>query len=529
MRNFSNLLLDLENAADTSVKIDLLVSYFRSVDNSDKISTITIFTKKRPKRQVKARVLTEWAIEESGIQRWLFDECYNVVGDFSETISLILADHSNDTGRSLTYWIRYLQNLEGKDEYEKKLAVLEAWRQLDSQSILIFNKLITGGFRVNVTKNLIIRALASLTGKDQSEIAYRLMADWDPDSSDLGSVFNSEDAPENISAPYPFCQAYPLTGNPSNLGKIDDWVAEWKWDGIRVQLIKRKGRLFIWSKEDLVTDKFPELHSLAQHLPDGVAIDGELLPFKDGHPLPSSILRNRIKSKNVTKKMLKEAPAVIKAYDLLELDHRDIRDTGLVDRRTKLEELVNSILDQDLLQYSHNVRVRSWKDLDSLRKKSRTRLVEGLVLKHKKSAYHSDAKRGEWWKWNADPFSIHVVLMYVQIGRGQRIHSYTDYTFGVRDGNDLVPIAKVVARINDNEIWEINSFIEKNTLERFGPTRAIKPELVFELHFRGVQPSGRHKSGILLLDPEIYRWCREKKVQEVNLLTDLKQLIQSNG
>ncbi len=528
LKRFTRLIQNLENTSKTNRKLSFLTTYFQEATDSDKVWAIALFSGRRPKRQVITRILSEWAIEVSGIPKWLFEESYSVVGDLSETLALILPSAQDSTNLSLSHWIDYLMDLEGKEEDFKKTKILRAWNSLDKSEVFVFNKLITGGFRVGVSKNLVIKALAEVTGNEISEIAHRLTGDWDPAETKFEELILNDNG-ENYSKPYPFYLSYPIEGDITELGDPENWNIEWKWDGIRSQLIKRNGEIFLWSRgEELITEKFPEFQALIDDLHNGVVIDGELLPYKGNRPLSFSLLQTRIGRKNVTNKHLREAPAVIIAYDLLEFEGMDIRTKPLTERRAKLEELIKD-LNVPELKFSENVTGETWSQFRRIREDARSLGAEGFMIKHRYSVYRSGRKRGDWWKWKVDPFSIDAVMIYAQKGHGRRADIFSDYTFAVWNEDQLVPFAKAYSGLTDKELIEVTRFVQDNTLERFGPVRTVPPVQVFELHFEGIQRSSRHKSGIAVRFPRIHRWRRDKKPEEANTLQDLKALLEIYG
>ncbi len=525
MKAFATLISSLENTTRTNDKIGYLKSYFLEADDRDKVWTIALFTHRRPRRQVNTRLLAEWAIGSSDLTPWLFEESYGVVGDLAETIALILPDSNEQSEKSLTQWITELIALQDKDESEKETYIKESWASLDPSERFIFNKLITGGFRLGVSHNLIFQALAQAYELERSQVAHRLSGDWDPAEISFEELLLSAEA-HDPSKPYPFYLAYALEEDLSALGEPGEWLVEWKWDGIRSQLIKRNGELFLWSRgEELITAKFPEFDAIAERLPDGTVIDGELLAFAEGQPLEFAILQTRIGRKNVSKKHLREAPASIIAYDLLEWQGQDIRSKPMIERRAQLDELLKDPFLQPRLQLSKRVDFQSWGQLAELRKSSRDFNAEGFMLKRCESPYKSGRKRGDWWKWKVDPFTIDAVMIYAQKGHGRRADVYSDYTFAVWDGDQLVPFAKAYSGLTDLEIGEVTRFVQRHTLERFGPVRTVTPELVFEIHFEAINKSTRHKSGLAVRFPRIHRWRRDKKAEEANTLDDLKALI----
>lgn len=525
MQQFAHLFKQLDQTTKTNAKVAALAAYFAEADDQDRLWTMAILSHRRPKRTVNTTLLRTWAAEESGIPTWLFEESYHIVGDLAETIALLLPPPAQTSDHSLSYWINYIRALDKRAEEEKNEAVLAAWQQLEPTERFVFNKLITGGFRMGVSQKLMVRALAQFTGMEEAALAHRLMGNWHPDESTFEELIFSDNPLDDISRPYPFFLAYQLDKPVEELGQPMEWQAEHKWDGIRGQLIVREGELFVWSRgEELVTDKFPEYAPLAERLPDGTVIDGEILPYRDGHPLLFNDLQTRIGRKNVTKKVLEKAPVVLMAYDLLEWQGEDIRERPLSERRQLLEQLVSSA-DHPVLILSETVDYPDWESLGQERERSREIGSEGIMLKSKNSPYRSGRKRGDWWKWKVDPLTVDAVMIYAQQGHGRRANLFTDFTFAVWKGEQLVPFAKAYSGLTDKEFQEITRWVRKNTIERFGPVRSVPPTFVFEIAFEGIRESSRHKSGIALRFPRILRWRRDKPIQEANTLEDLRALL----
>ena len=375
-----------------------------------------------------------------------------------------------------------------------------------------------------------MRAVAQYESLDENILAHRLMGKWTPDTHTYEELIRSENALDDISRPYPFYLAYGVERTPDLLGDINGWQAERKWDGIRGQIIVRHENLFVWSRgEELVTDKFPEYQKLAYLLPHGTVIDGEILPFRDGLPLTFNVLQTRIGRKNVTKKILESAPVILMAYDLLEYNGEDIRQLPLRERRSRLESLLEECDASEIIRISEVVKCDSWEQLKAVREDSRKHLCEGLMLKKIDSDYKIGRKKGDWWKWKVDPLTIDAVMLYAQQGHGRRANLFTDYTFAVWDGDNLVPFTKAYSGLTDKEFGLITSWVRKNTKEKFGPVRSVNPELVFELAFEGINLSSRHKSGVALRFPRMLRWRKDKKVKEANTLADLKELLHLYG
>jgi DNA ligase 1 len=529
MKDFVALFNRLDQSNKTSDKLQALKSYFLTANDPDKMWTLALFTHRRPKRQVTTRLLREWCCSYAQIPDWLFEESYQTVGDLAETIALLLPLPSNTSDYSLSEWITWLMNLEGLEEEEKKERILTAWASLEKEERFIFTKLITGGFRVGVSQQLVVQALADVLEVEKTDLTHRLMGDWNPLKNNFHDLLLTSNQSDDLSRPYPFYLAHPVEASLMESEHPVDWQVEWKWDGIRGQLIKRNGEIFIWSRgEELVTEKFPELVEAASFLPDNVVLDGEILCFEGALPLPFGILQTRIGRKNLSKKILQEAPVSFFAYDLLELEGKDFRTQALTVRRAHLEELLLGI-PTTRLQLSPTVEAESWAALEKIRESSRERMAEGFMLKRKNSSYEVGRKRGNWWKWKIDPLTIDGILIYAQKGHGRRADLFTDFTLAVWEGDKLVPFTKAYSGLTDAELKEADQYIKKNTVEKFGPVRTVKPGLVFEIAFEGIQESPRHKSGIALRFPRINRWRKDKNITEANTLADLKDLLSLYG
>jgi len=526
MKRFVKLIQQLELSNKTNDKIAALIHYFNDATDKDKVWVIALFTGKMPKRPIQSSLLKLWAIEITGTPEWLFSESYANVGDLSETIALLLppAIHSSDL--QLYQWIEDLHNLQGKDDQTKKNFILNAWNKLETQERFIFNKLISGNFRIGISNKMLINALAKQNTLDSAKITHSIMGKWNPLEITFSELINGEHVNTDNSWPYPFCLAYALGNVPESLGDISLWQAEWKWDGIRGQIVKRNDELFIWSRgEELVTDQFPELQFLVDFLPNGIVLDGEILAYKEEKVLSFSSLQQRLNRKTITKKQLQEVPIGFFVYDILEFETEDFRTKTLKIRRKILEQIFSKI--QGNVVLSPVISCKSWEELEEIRQSSRSINSEGIMLKKLDSLYHSGRKRGDWWKWKINPYTIDTVMIYAQKGSGRRANFFTDYTFAVRNGENFVIIAKAYSGLTDKEIKEVNAFVIKNAIEKFGPVRTVKPELVFEIAFEGIAVSKRHKAGLALRFPRILRWRKDKNSAEINTLDDLNQLLQS--
>lgn len=531
MKRFAQLFAELDETTKTTQKVAAMVRFFEEAPDADKLWAIALLSGKRSRRPVRSGLMRQWAAEQADLPEWLFEESYSVVGDMGETIALLVPGETETDAPGLDHWMDFIQQLAGKDDDEKHELVTQAWARMDRMERFVFNKLIGGSFRVGLSQKLMVRALSKYTGIEENKLALRLMGNWTPAETTFQQLVLEEDGNEDNSRPYPFFLAYALEGEPEELGEPDDWYAERKWDGIRGQIIVREGEVYVWSRgEELITDKFPEFEALKDVLPDGTVLDGEILPFKDDKPMPFQALQTRIGRKNVSKKILTDTPVVLIAYDILEYAGEDIREKPLQQRRELLEQIVEQAATKtDRLMLSELVEFAEWEQLAAERACSREHYCEGLMLKRKDSTYQVGRKKGDWWKWKVDPLTIDAVMIYAMRGHGRRANLYTDYTFAVWDGDALVPFTKAYSGLTDEEIKEVDRFVKKHTIERFGPVRSVHAELVFEIAFEGIQLSKRHKSGVALRFPRMSRWRKDKKASEANTLKDLHQLLEVYG
>lgn len=526
MRHFAELINALETTNKTNAKIDAIIDYLERAPDEDKVWFIALFTGKRPKRNVNTNYMKDWALEITKLPYWLFQESYSSVGDLGETLSLILPPPEEKIERTLSEWMNDIVGLKGKTDAEKKEFVLQSWNGLDYTERLIFNKLIGGSFRIGVSDKTLINALTRFSGQEPSALMHSLMGKWLPDEVSFKELIDAENVNPDNSKPYPFCLAYPLEKPTEELGNPDEWLVEYKWDGIRGQIIRRNDEVFIWSRgEELVTEQFPEITEVVKAMKGNFVLDGEILAVKEGKVLNFNELQKRLNRKTLTKKMLSEIPIEVFVYDLLELENNDLREKPISARRALLEELLLNEKPGNI-SISKSLDFEKWEELDALRENSREINSEGLMLKQKKSPYHSGRKKGDWWKWKINPLTIDAVLIYAQKGSGRRSAYYTDYTFAVKNGDTLVTIAKAYSGLTDKEIMEVSRFVTKNAIEKFGPVRTVKAELVFEIAFEGIGFSNRHKSGVALRFPRIVRWRKDKTVDEIDDLEEIKKLIQ---
>lgn len=532
MKHFAELIKTLDSSNKTNVKVDALTQYFITASDSDKVWTIAILSHRRPPRPVNTTLLRLWAAELAQIPLWLFEESYHIVGDLAETIALIIPDSKEHSDKSLTEFVEEMIALKQKTDSEKKEYLTANWLQLNYYERFVFTKLITGSFRIGVSQKLMTRALGRATGVNEDVLAYRLMGAWNPARISFQNLVADEKEADNFSRPYPFYLAHALESAPQELGNVTDWSAEHKWDGIRSQTIFRDDKIFVWSRgEELVTDKYPELGSLTKIIPNGTVIDGEILPWINNGVGTFNDLQTRIGRKNITQALLKKTPVIIRVYDLLEWQGKDIRNLPYIERRKVLEQLYSEIKNPKLpLQLSERIQFDNWEQANYEKSNARNLHSEGLMFKRNDSVYGVGRKKGDWWKWKLDPFSIDAVLTYAMRGSGRRANLFTDYTFALWHTNnegekELVTFAKAYSGLTDAEFRMVDDYIKKNTLERFGPVRSVTPKLVFEIGFEGISFSARHKSGVSTRFPRILRWRHDKSIEEANSIEDLKDMI----
>ncbi len=557
MKRFAALYAALDASTATLDKVAALRRYFQTADAADAAWAVYFLAGGKPRRTVPTALLRMTACRESGLPDWLFEESYQAVGDLAETIAHVLppADRPRDLG--LAEWIEQrLLPLRGQPPEAQAEALALWWRELDAPGRFLLTKLIGGGFRVGVAKLLVQRALAETFGIDAKVVAQRMMGYTDAKALPTAERFEALHATHgsgDAGQPYPFFLAHACSEDAAELnrqmGDLTAWLVEWKYDGIRAQVLRRDGRCWVWSRgEELMTERFPEVVALAARVPEGTVLDGEILVWLDGAPAPFQRLQQRIGRKNLTKKLLAEAPVSFIAYDLLECQGADLRAQPLRERRERLQQLCADCA----VPMSPRVQADDWAALAALREQSRERGVEGFMLKALDSAYGSGRSKadGTWWKWKIDPLRIDGVLIYAQAGHGRRASVYTDYSFAVwnrapadaaeaaavveaiarrepaRPGAlQLVPFAKAYSGLSDAEFAQVDKVIRANTLEKFGPVRSVRPTLVFELGFEGVNRSARHKSGIAVRFPRMLRIRHDKPLHEADDLARLQAML----
>jgi DNA ligase 1 len=527
VRRFAELYETLDRTTSTSRKVDALATYFADAPPGDAAWALFFLTGRKVKRLIGSRVLWELTRDLTRLPEWLLQHCYAAVGDFAECMALLLGHHAGAgaTDLPLEAWVRErILPLKEMDRAGQREAVQGYWQELDAGQLFVLNKIITGEFRVGASATLVIRSLAQVAQVPQATMAHRVMGDWTPSAEFYRGLLDGGSA-DVVSRPYPFFLASPLEQEVESLGLRDEWLAEWKWDGIRAQVVRRGGAVYLWSRgEELITDRFPDLTTMGARLAEGTVLDGEVLAYRD-RVLPFSVLQTRIGRQKLTPRILEEAPAGFMAYDVLEQGGQDVRERPLAERRRLLEDLLWGLGPRFLV--SPLVDGGTWEALAALRGEARDRNVEGLMLKRLSSPYRAGRRRGDWWKWKIDPFTIDAVLIYAHPGNGRRATLFTDLTFAVWHEGELLPMAKAYSGLSDEEIRDLDAWIRRHTKEKFGPVRSVEPTQVFEIAFEGIAPSARHRSGVAVRFPRIHRWRKDKPAAEADTLETVKALLKA--
>ncbi len=548
MQLFTQLYTELDATNRTNEKVAALERYFAAAPPADAAWALSFLIGRRQRRALSGSQLRDWVSDETGLPLWLVEESYSAVGDIAETLALLLRQSDFSTDDEVvdsdavdpTPFEQPLREvveerllpLPNLNEAEQHALVVDTWRRMSTAERFVYHKLITGEFRVGVGRTLVVRALANVVGIDRAVMEHRIMGSWSPSTQAYLRLVDPDTTHVDHTRPYPFYLAYQLDDAQVEnlddaLGDIDNWQIEWKWDGIRAQMIRREGDVLIWTRgEELVTDVYPEVEAVGAALPEGTVLDGELIAWRDEEPLSFNVMQTRIGRKTVTKKLLAEAPVVLIAYDLLEWEGEDLREQPLSRRRALLADLVNAQPSDLALRLSPTVTAQSWADAASLRDESRARKAEGFMIKRRDAPYGVGRKKGDWWKWKIDPFTLDAVMIYAQRGSGRRASLYSDYTFAVWDDEgELVPVTKAYSGLTDEEMRQVDAWVRRNTNDRFGPVRQVTPEQVFEIGFEGIQASNRHKSGVALRFPRMLRWRRDLGIKDADTLSMLKGLL----
>jgi DNA ligase-1 len=528
MRRFARLFEALDRTASTSAKRDAMAAYFAETPAEDAAWAVYVLGGGKLKRTATSAELRLALAAETGYADWLIEDSYSHVGDLAETVSLMLPA-ADETAEDLPLhvWMEARLPSLGKLEPAERIDVLrEWWRGQAREQVFLVNKLLTGSLRVGVSHRLVVLALAQWASLPSDLMAHRLSGHWRPTAAAFTALSGPERDDEHAGErPYPFFLASPLEHDVTSLGEAGEWLAEWKWDGIRAQLMRRGDNALIWSRgEERLDGRFPEIELAASALPDGCVLDGEILAWTldEAHPLPFAALQKRIGKLKPGPKLLADTPVRLMVYDLLEQDGKDLREQPLHARRAALEALVEDR--GPTLVLSPAIDLGEWTALTAIRTESRARQTEGLMLKRLDSPYRVGRKRGDWWKWKVDPYTVDAVLLYAQPGHGRRSGLFTDYTFGVWDGETLVPVAKAYSGLDDDEIGRLDRWIRAHTVDRFGPVRSVEPTHVFELAFEAIQASGRHKAGVAVRFPRILRWRTDLAIRDADKLDDLRRL-----
>jgi len=520
MNNFADLCDELDQSISTKDKSLILSDYLRTTAAEDKLYSIELLLGKRPKRAVTTGVLRSWTVQHTELPEWLFEESLSVVGTKSETMALLLAKSDKSKQPTLSECLLLLEAIRDEDESSKQKRIEEIWAGLNAQGLYVFNKLLTGGFRMKLSHKIVSQALSEITGNEEYQLSHKLIGDWSAKHTTFSEFVEYDQESDRIMKPYPF-HLVGAVRDHEGLGTPGNWVAELDWEGIRCQLICRGGRIFMWSdKEGMLIKYFPEFSTLANHLPSGTVIDGTVIGCPDAEAVSIEAVKTRLSKTRLSKKVLSDNPVYFIAHDLLEKDGQDIRSSTLEYRRANLTALLEN-LENAPINISELISFDSWDELQNLGKNKCKLNSRGLLLKRRISPYKSGRVDDDWWKWKPNPFKMDGVLLYVQQGQGEKSNVFTEFTFAVWKEEELLTIAKINVDIDDAELLLINRFVEENTVDRFGPVRSVKPHLVFEIEFEGIQRSRRHKSGITLRSAKLLNWKREKAVEEASHLNDL--------
>jgi DNA ligase-1 len=540
MRAFTNLYFELDRTNKTKAKLRILRDYFLSVSDEDAAWALFFLMGQRLKRLVKTSDLKRWASDSCGFPDWMIADCYDHVGDLAETLALLVhaktkvshLESKVEAGLS-DFVSSALLPLRGLGAAVQGERIQSLWNRMDCAMGFVFNKLITGGFRVGVSKTLVIKALAEIAEVDPAVMAHQLMGNWEPSGANYRALLSGDASKQETGKPYPFCLAYPLEIKKEErldllLGAASDWQIEPKWDGIRAQMIHRDQECILWSRgEQLLNEQIPELASVVLESEGAFVLDGEVLAwdFESDVVRSFSDLQMRLGRKKVTAEIQESVPIIFMAYDLLEEGGVDVRSLGTFERRKRLERLFAS-LGSPLFRLSPTLEfVGGWDAIAAERLKSREKRVEGLMLKHGESAYGVGRKKGTWWKWKVEPYTVDAVLVYAQQGHGRRAGVFSDYTFSIWKGDTLVPFCKAYSGLSDVEMKSVDRWIRSNTVSKHGPVRVVQPDLVFEIAFEGVQESSRHKSGIAVRFPRIHRWRKDKLAKDADTLDSVRALL----
>jgi DNA ligase-1 len=537
---FTQLFIALDQTNKTVAKSQLLSEYFEEASPADAAWAIYFLMGERLKRLVKTADLKEWACRVSDLPDWLFAECYDHVGDLAETLALLIFCEDKfrkaDLKLSLSELIEnYLIPLKAMEPEAQSKRIVQLWSKMDFSMALVLNKLITGGFRVGVSKSLVIKALAKNASVDPAVMAHKLMGQWEPSEVNFKNLFVKKSTQDEVLRPYPFCLAYPLEVKEGEslsmiLGDSNEWQIEPKWDGIRAQIIVRKGARVIWSRgEQLLNEQLPEIEDALKAYPDeqSFVLDGEILAwdFENDKVRSFADLQKRLGRKKVSKAILEEIPVVFMAYDLLEIDSVDLRAKSTSERRDVLEKWLPSIETSVMRLSPIYDASRGWEAMAEVRSHSREESIEGLMLKQKTAIYSVGRKKGLWWKWKIEPYTVDAVMVYAQQGHGRRAGVFSDYTFSIWKDGELVPFCKAYSGLSDMEMKRVDKWIRANTTAKHGPVRVVQAELVFEIAFEGIQESKRHKSGIAVRFPRIHRWREDKLASDADTLEMVKSLL----
>jgi DNA ligase-1 len=543
MKLFSRLILDLEEAREPVRREGLLDGYFRVVSAEDAEWAMKLLSGKLFKKLVGSATMMEAGLTASGLPQWLFHESLKAVGDVCEAVALVLAEPEIESGLTLSECVlQRIMPLAGLQSCRQADFLVACWGTMSRAERLVYNKLVTGKLRSAVSVQEVSTLLANISGLSVSTINFRLATDWVPNGSFFLSLIAPDQSDAEHALPYEFCSAAPVAADLSVVEGGLGWLAEGLSDGLRAQVVRRRGKCYVWLRSGaLVTDSFPEIAKACRGIPDGTVLDGEIVAWMEDGLRPVSAVTKRLDRKPRTVIPAGEPEMRFLAFDILENAGCDVRLVPFAERRRMLEEILSGHISIGLtnseetrepalltrgLALSSALSVSDRTSITTLLDQARELGMRGLILKKVDSPYVSDEDQRSWFALKSEPLSVHGVLMYVERDSGGISPGFL-FTLGVWKDEDLIPIAKVGREFSTEQSSMIEAFVKENTLEKFGPVRTVRAAIVMELRFDGVEVSARRKAGIALRSPRIHRMCVGMRPEEAGRLSTILELLSS--
>jgi len=544
MKAFADLWATLEGQLSEARSAQILARYLQQTSAEDAAWAIYLLCGKKPKKLLSARELVEYFLQTSGTPGWLFWESDDVVGDVNETIALLNDTFMDETAsqqnrnenshpqqNSLAFWMENQLNTLAEVAQSQRPAFLgNCWQKLGYREAFIINRILTGTWKSNLPLKTIAQALSIVSGQEPMTLMHRLKADWLPNKVFYAKLIAEDQPTFQTEQKFSFGEFKPLEESSiESLGAVEDWWLAWQWEGLRVQCIRRADDCFLWSQNgELVTDRFPELHEMAQKLPEGTILEGVIVACSGQAPLPLADLQPRLGGKSVNRKMMESCPVAFVATDLQLLANEDMRNLPAQQRKTRLAQLANDI--GFPLVHFPRIEIDQWAHARKLLQEARQHHAEGLSLQRLNSPYPIQNQQADWWSWKVQPHTINAILLYAKMemaGRSQK--QTTEYTFAVWHEDQLVPVARTGIGLPPEEAELLDGWIRANTYERFGPVRSVEPFHVYEIAFDGITPSKRHKCGFVLREPRIINPRPHTPIEEASRLEDLHRLLPVNA